>query len=75
MRRTPIRPTAAPACGLALAGLFDGPITVVDGGSELGPAVVAQLEAHDITATVADMPEREAWGAILLSETGTRVRV
>jgi acyl transferase domain-containing protein len=66
VRRTPIRPTAAPACGLALAGLLNGPITVVDGGSGLAPAVVAQLDAHGITATVADMPERDAWAVILL---------
>jgi acyl transferase domain-containing protein len=67
VRRIPVRPIAAPACGLALAGLSNGPITVVDGGSGLAPAVVAQLEAYGITATVGDLPERDAWGAILLS--------
>ena len=50
-----------------MAGLANGPITVVDGGSGLAPAVVAQLDAHGITATVGDMPERDAWGVILLS--------
>ena len=67
VRRILVRPVGAPACGLALAGLANGPITVVDGGSGLAPAVVAQLDAHGITATVGDMPERDAWGAILLS--------
>ncbi len=62
-----VRPVAAPACGLALAGLADGPITVVDGGSGLAPDVVARLDAHGIAATVGDLPERDAWGVILLS--------
>jgi hypothetical protein len=66
VERIRVRPVAAPACGLALAGLANGPITVVDGGSGLAPAVVAQLDAHGITAMVADMPERDARGAILL---------
>jgi hypothetical protein len=67
VRRLQVRPIAAPACGLALAGLRNGPITVVDGGSGLAPAVVARLGAHGITATVEDMPARDAWGVILLS--------
>ena len=67
VRRILVRPAGAPACGLALAGLANGPITVVDGGSGLAPAVVAQLDAHGITAMAGDMPERDAWGAILLS--------
>lgn len=67
VRRLHVRPIAAPACGLALAGLANGPITVVDGGSGLGPAVVAQFDAHGIIATVADMPARDAWGVILLN--------
>jgi acyl transferase domain-containing protein/NADP-dependent 3-hydroxy acid dehydrogenase YdfG len=66
VRRVQVRPIEAPACGLALAGLADGPITVVDGGSGLGQAVVAQLGAHGITAAVGDMPAHDAWGAILL---------
>jgi hypothetical protein len=70
VRRIPVRPIAAPACGLALAGLSNGPITVVDGGSGLAPAVVAQLDAHGVTATAGDIPERDAWGAILLSGLG-----
>jgi hypothetical protein len=65
--RVTVRPVAVPACGLALAGLASGPITVVDGGSGLAPAVVAQLGAHGIAATAGDMPERDSWGAILLS--------
>jgi acyl transferase domain-containing protein/NADP-dependent 3-hydroxy acid dehydrogenase YdfG len=66
VRRMAVRPIAAPACGLALAGLASGPITVVDGGSGLAPAVVARLDAHGIAATVRDTPERDAWGVILL---------
>ncbi len=67
IRRMAVRPIAAPACGLALAGLADGPITVVDGGSGLAPDVVARLDAHGIAATVEDLPGRDAWGVILLS--------
>ena len=64
--RLPVRPVAAPACGLALAGLLDGPITVVDGGSGLATAVVDQLRAHGITATAEDMPVPNVVGVILL---------
>jgi NADP-dependent 3-hydroxy acid dehydrogenase YdfG len=67
VRRMAVRPIAAPACGLALAGLADGPITVVDGGSGLAPEVAARLDAHGIAATVRELPERDAWGVILLS--------
>jgi len=66
VRRIQVRPIAAPACGLALAGLANGPVTVVDGGSGLAPAVAAQLDAHGVTATVGDAPAPDAWGAILL---------
>src|SRR6185369_7088444 len=31
--RLQVQPVAAPACGLALAGLRDGPVVVIDGGS------------------------------------------
>ncbi|GIF23626.1 polyketide synthase [Paractinoplanes tereljensis] len=62
--RLQVQPVAAPACGLTLAGLRDGPITVVDGGSALAPAVVEQLRAHGITATAADLPASDAHGAI-----------
>jgi acyl transferase domain-containing protein/NADP-dependent 3-hydroxy acid dehydrogenase YdfG len=67
VRRLQVRPIATSACGLALAGLRNGPVTVVDGGSGLAPAVVAALDAHGITATVEDMPARDASGVILLS--------
>jgi len=66
VRRLQVRPIAAPACGLALAGLSHGPIAVVDAGSGFASAVVSQLEAHGITATVEDTPPRDAWGVILL---------
>jgi acyl transferase domain-containing protein/NADP-dependent 3-hydroxy acid dehydrogenase YdfG len=66
LRRIPVRPVAAPPCGLALAGLANGPVTVVDGGSGLALAVAARLRADGITATAGDMPARGAWGAILL---------
>ncbi|WP_203707313.1 type I polyketide synthase, partial [Asanoa iriomotensis] len=66
VRRLQVRPIAAPACGLALAGLRDGPIAVVDGGSGLAQAVVAHLDARGITATVEDKPAPDAWGVILL---------
>ena len=66
LRRIQVRPIVAPPYGLALAGLANGPITVIDGGSRLALAVVARLDAHGITATAGDMPARDAWGAILL---------
>jgi acyl transferase domain-containing protein/NADP-dependent 3-hydroxy acid dehydrogenase YdfG len=66
LQRIPVKAVAAPACGLALAGLGGGPITVVDGGSGLAAAVVTRLDAHGIRATAGDVPERDAWGAILL---------
>lgn len=59
-------PIAAPACGLALAGLGDGPLVVVDGGSGLAGALVEQFAAHHITATAADAPGPDTWGVILL---------
>jgi malonyl CoA-acyl carrier protein transacylase len=64
--RLQVQPVAAPACGLALAGLRDGPVTVVDGGSALAPAVVEQLRAYGITATAEDVPGGDAHGVILL---------
>ena len=66
VRRLAVRPVAAPACGLALAGLGGGPVTVVDGGSGLAAAVVAGLTAHGIAAAVEDAPAGDAWGVILL---------
>ncbi|WP_203918839.1 type I polyketide synthase, partial [Rugosimonospora africana] len=66
VRRLQVRPIAAPACGLALAGLRKGPITVVDGGSGLAPAVVARLYGDGITAAVGDLPAHDAWGVVLL---------
>jgi acyl transferase domain-containing protein/NADP-dependent 3-hydroxy acid dehydrogenase YdfG len=59
-------PIAAPACGLALAGLLDAPLVVVDGGSGLAAALVDQLASHHITAVAADTPEPDSWGVILL---------
>lgn len=66
VRRSAVRPIAAPPCGLAMAGLTRAPLTVVDGGSGLAAAVAEQLAAHDITAVTADFPEPDAWGVILL---------
>jgi acyl transferase domain-containing protein/NADP-dependent 3-hydroxy acid dehydrogenase YdfG len=59
-------PIAAPACGLALAGLMDTPLTVVDGGSGLAATLVDQLAAHHIPAVAADAPEPGSRGVILL---------
>ncbi|HET6532601.1 MAG TPA: SDR family NAD(P)-dependent oxidoreductase [Actinoplanes sp.] len=64
--RLQVQPVAAPACGLALAGLSDGPVAVIDGGSALASAVVERLRAHGITATAEDRPVRDAHGVILL---------
>ncbi|WP_433379444.1 SDR family NAD(P)-dependent oxidoreductase [Actinoplanes sp. CA-142083] len=64
--RLQVQPVAAPACGLALAGLRDGPIAVIDGGSALAPAVVEQLRANGITATAEERPAGDAYGVILL---------
>jgi NADP-dependent 3-hydroxy acid dehydrogenase YdfG len=63
VRRLQVRPVETPASGAALPGLHDGPITVVDGGSGLAEAVVAQLETHGITATSTGPPTH---GLILL---------
>jgi acyl transferase domain-containing protein len=66
MRRLQVRPLAAPACGLALAGLVHGPLIVVDGGSGLAQALVGQLASRGVAAVAADQPEPDAWGVILL---------
>lgn len=67
VRRLQVRPIAAPACGLAMSGLSDGPLTVVDGGSGLAAAVAAQLATRGIAATADErVPASDAWGVILL---------
>ena len=66
LSRLQVRPVVAPACGLALAGLWDGPVAVVDGGSALAPAVVEQLRARGIMATAEDGPSSDTHGVILL---------
>jgi NADP-dependent 3-hydroxy acid dehydrogenase YdfG len=67
VRRLQVRPIAAPACGLAMAGLADGPISVIDGGSGLAPAVASRLTARGIAASAEERaPAPDAWGVILL---------
>ena len=66
LRRLQPYPIAAPACGLALSGLTDAPLVVVDGGSGLAAVLVDKLAAHRITAIAADAPEPDSWGVILL---------
>ena len=66
VRRLQVRPIAAPACGLALAGIGSGALSVVDGGSGLAPLVVARLAARGITATADETPAPDAHGVILL---------
>ncbi|GIF63897.1 hypothetical protein Ais01nite_19320 [Asanoa ishikariensis] len=66
VRRLQVQPVSAPASGRELAGLRQGPIAVIDDGSELAAAVVAHLEAHAITATVEEAPPPDVWGVILL---------
>lgn len=66
LRRCQPQLVAAPAFGLALAGLTDAPLVVVDGGSGLAAAVVDHLAAHHIAAIAAEVPEPDSWGVILL---------
>ena len=66
MRRLQVRPLAAPASGLALAGLTRGPLVVIDGGSGLAEALVGQLASRGLAAVAADEPEADMWGVILL---------
>jgi len=66
LSRLQVRPVIAPACGLALAGLTHAPLTVVDGGSGLAQALVAELTERGITAVVDDAPAPDTWGVILL---------
>lgn len=66
LRRLHPSPIAAPACGLALAGLMDTPLVVIDGGSGLAAALVDQLASHHIAAIATDTPEPDSRGVILL---------
>jgi acyl transferase domain-containing protein len=66
MRRLQVRLLAAPASGLALAGLKRAPLIIVDGGSGLAQALVAELAARQIAAVADDAPAPDAWGVILL---------
>ncbi|HEX5118836.1 MAG TPA: SDR family oxidoreductase [Pseudonocardiaceae bacterium] len=72
LRRLIPRRIAAPACGLALAGLTEAPLVVVDGGSGLAAAVVDHLLSHHIAAVAADAPEPDSWGVILLHGMASR---
>lgn len=47
-----VRPVAAP--GLESLGLGAGPLTIVDGGSGMGPALADELDRHGIRAVVTD---------------------
>jgi len=64
--RTVPRAVLAPACGLAMGGLHDGPIVVTDDGTGVAPLVVAALRAHDCVATVTATVPADATGVILL---------
>ncbi|MEV4436227.1 SDR family oxidoreductase [Streptomyces sp. NPDC049585] len=67
--RHAVRAVAAPPTGLAMAGLTDGLLTVVDGGSGLGKLVAERLACEGVTAesvaTAEEIPD-EAHGVLLL---------
>lgn len=65
--RFAVRAVAAPACGLMLAGLGDTPIVVVDGGSGLADAVVAELAKRGMAATTGTSGPTAAGAVVLLS--------
>ncbi|MEV6556985.1 SDR family oxidoreductase [Nocardia sp. NPDC051756] len=65
--RFAVRAVAAPAGGLMLAGLGDTPIIVVDGGSGLADAVVAELTKRGMVATAGTSGPTAAGAVILLS--------
>jgi acyl transferase domain-containing protein/NADP-dependent 3-hydroxy acid dehydrogenase YdfG len=72
-RRLHLHPIAAPACGLAIAGLTDASFVVVDGGSGLAAAVVDQFTSHHITA-VAGTPAPDSRAVLLLHGMADPVR-
>ncbi|MFB9907583.1 SDR family NAD(P)-dependent oxidoreductase [Allokutzneria oryzae] len=61
-------PKAVPAApvGLAVTGLFAGPIAVVDDGTGVAEHVVTELRAHGCTATIEAEVPAEATGVIIL---------
>ncbi|GAA4033465.1 type I polyketide synthase [Allokutzneria multivorans] len=63
VRSVPTAVSAAPA-GLAVAGLFDGPIAVTDDGTGLAEALVTELRAHGCTA---EIDAENATGLIILN--------
>ncbi|SDM43073.1 type I polyketide synthase [Allokutzneria albata] len=57
----------APPTGLAVAGLFDGPIAVIDDGTGIAEAIVAELRDRGCTASNETEVPQEATGLILLN--------
>jgi acyl transferase domain-containing protein len=66
LRRYVLRTREAPAPGLALPGLRAGSIVIVDGGLELGQALVAELRTQGVEAAVVSAVPPDAAGLILL---------
>ncbi|MGA5699449.1 SDR family NAD(P)-dependent oxidoreductase [Peterkaempfera bronchialis] len=56
----------APAAGLAMAGLYDGPIAVTDDGTGVAQLVAEQLRFHGCAATVERSIPEDAAGVVLL---------
>lgn len=67
VERCELRLEVSPANGLARPWLFDaGPVEVVDGGSELGAELAAQLCELGISARCCQTPDPDATALILL---------
>jgi acyl transferase domain-containing protein/NADP-dependent 3-hydroxy acid dehydrogenase YdfG len=66
LRRLKVRHVPIVAPGMAMTGLVDAAIQVVDGGSGLAQAIVDTLTRHGLTAAVAGMYPRAANAVLLL---------
>ncbi|MDX3855746.1 SDR family oxidoreductase [Streptomyces sp. AK02-01A] len=66
LSRLIVRALNAPAPGLAMAGLGEGPLAVIDGGSGTAELVAAKLTGHGIRATVVTSPAPDTRGVVHL---------
>jgi malonyl CoA-acyl carrier protein transacylase len=66
VRRLAVRACPAPATGLAVPGLAEGPVAVTDDGTGVAAEVVDLLAGHGIVATVVAEPPPDARGVVFL---------
>ncbi|MFJ6213256.1 SDR family NAD(P)-dependent oxidoreductase [Streptomyces sp. NPDC092296] len=64
--RAEVRAVPAPPSGLAMAGLYDGPIAVTDDGTGIAECVAGLLRSHGCSATVVQRVPDDATGVVLL---------